>query len=401
MDTASQVDALLLLVAGALVFIIAPGLALLYGGMISSAGAASAMRATLVGAGIAGVLFVIGGYGMLFGSPLLPHTLGAPGTVPSAAFPLARACYACAVCVLAVAIVASAVAPRVTLRGWAVFAAVWVGVVYFPAAYAVFNLTDGWATASLGVVDFGGALPVSVAAAAGAAGVLLVCGRQPTHEIRSLRTVPVMAVGGALVWFGWFGLTIGSEGAVDGFTALIWINTLAASAAGTIAWATVDRIMMRRPTVASAVCGAVAGLVAITPASGIITTFWSLLLGALSGIACAVIVDIAARARFGTPMVVVVIHLVGSLVGLLFIGLFGNGTGMVYSGNFDQLGVQALAALVVAAWSFFVSWGAAALIQRTIGLTATVHVSWRDDVLVETAADAVEPGRTEPGEPKR
>jgi Amt family ammonium transporter len=146
---------------------------------------------------------------------------------------------------------------------------------------------------------------------------------------------------------------------------------------------TVDRIMMRRPTVTSAVCGAVAGLIAITPASGIITTGWSLLLGALSGIACAVIVDVAARAQFGTPMVVVVIHLAGSLVGLLFIGLFANGTGMVYSGNFDQLGVQVLAALIVAVWSFLVSWGAAALIQHTIGLTATSHVSWREDVPVE------------------
>src|SRR6185437_12668177 len=99
-------------------------------------------------------------------------------------------------------------------------------LVYFPAGFAVFDLTDGWASATFGVVDFGGAIPVSIAAAAGAAGVLLVCGRQPAHEVRSRRNVPVMAVGGALVWFGWFGLTIGSEGAVGGFTSLIWINTL-------------------------------------------------------------------------------------------------------------------------------------------------------------------------------
>ena len=396
MDAAAQVDALLLLVSGALVFVIVPGFALLYGGMISSAGAASAMRATLVGAGVAGVLFVIAGYGMLFGTAFIPHVVGVPGTVPADAFALARACYAGAVCVLAVAIVASAVAPRVTVRGWAVFAAIWVVVVYLPSGFGVFNLMDGWASATFGVIDFGGAIPVSIAAAAGAAGILLVCGRQPGHEVRARRNVPVMAVGGALVWFGWFGLAIGSEGSVDGFTALIWINTLTASAASTIAWVTVDRIMMRRPTVASAVCGAVAGLIAITPASGIITTGWSLLLGALSGIACAVIVDVAARAQFGTPMVVVVIHLVGSLVGLLFIGLFANGTGMVYSGNFDQLAVQALAAVIVAVWSFLVSWGAAYGIQRTIGLTATVHVPWREEVPV-----GPERGQAESGRPDR
>src|SRR6185437_87683 len=101
MDAASQVDALLLLISGALVFIVVPGFALLYGGMISSAGAASAIRAALVGVGVAGVLFVLGGYGMLFGAPLIPNVVGVPGTVPAVAFALARACYAGAVCVLA------------------------------------------------------------------------------------------------------------------------------------------------------------------------------------------------------------------------------------------------------------------------------------------------------------
>lgn len=384
MTAEAQVDALLMLVSGTLVFVIVPGLALMYGAMVSTAGAVAAFRAVLVGAGIVGILFVTVGFGLVAGPALIPHVVGVPAMVSGTPSALATACYTGAVALVAIAIVAAAVAPRVTLRGWAVFAIVWTLLVYFPAVYAVTNTADGWGLALFGVIDFGGAIPVSIAAAAGAAGVLLVCGRQPVHELRSSRNVPVMAIGAALVCFGWFGLTIGSEGAVDRYTGLIWMNTLTASATSTIAWVIVDRIMMRRPTVASAACGAVAGLVAVTPASGIITTGWSLLLGALAGIACAVIVDVAARARFGTPMVVVVIHLVGSLVGVLFIGLFANQAGMVYSGNFDQLGVQVIVALAVAAWSFLISWVVAYGIQRTIGLTATTHVSWREDAPATT-----------------
>lgn len=377
--TSEQVDALMLLVAATLVMAVVPGLAFFYGGMTGARGAATALRAALVGSAIVVVLAVLGGYGMLAGSPLIAHVIGRPDwglsdlfspgrDGASTMYPLARAGYLIAVCAVAVTILGTAVASRVTLRAWAVFSALWSVLVLFPAGYAVFALSDGWAVAGLHVIDFGGALPVSLAAGSGAAGVILACGHRD-HPVAGERRLPLVAIGGALVWVGWFGLTVGSEGALDAFAPVIALNTLMASAGGALMWILVDRVLLRRPTVTSALCGAVSGLVAITPASGVLTIGWSLLLGVLAAVACASMVDLAARARFGVPMTICVIHIVASLVGLLYIGLFASGDGMVDSGNFDLFVSQAIAGLGVALYSFVVSLVIAIVLRYTIGLT--------------------------------
>ena len=376
--TSQQADALLLLICGAFTMVVVPGLAFFYGGMTGRSGVGRAFRAVLAGSGVVVVLAVMGGYGMIAGRPLIAHVVGTPdmglasllsGTGRSAdPYPLARAGYLIAVCAVAVAVMGTAVASRITLRAWLIFCAVWTVVVLFPACYAVFALSDGWAVAGMRVIDFGGALPVSLAAGSGAAGVILACGRGGQHPLEG-RRVTLVAVGGTLVWIGWFGLTVGSEGAVDGFTMVIALNTLLASAGGSLMWILVDRVLLRRPTVTSALCGAVSGLVAITPASGVLTLGWSLLLGALAALACATMVDLAARARFGVPMTVCVVHIVASLVGLLFIGLFATGDGMVDSGNFDLFVAQAIAGLGIAASSFVVSVIVALGLRYTVGLT--------------------------------
>lgn len=375
----SQVDALLLLISATFVMAVVPGLAFFYGGMTGARGASSAFRAALTGSAVVVVLALLGGYGMLVGRPLIAHVVGQPdwgmsGAVAAAQggastmYPLARAAYLIAVCAVAVTILGTAVASRVTLRAWAVFSAVWSVLVLFPAGYAVFALSDGWASSGMNVIDFGGAVPVSLAAGSGAAGVILACGTRG-HPPVGERRLPLVAVGGAVLWVGWFGLTVGSEGSLDAFAPLIAMNTLMASAGGSLMWILVDRVLLRRPTVTSALCGAVSGLVAITPASGVLTIGWSLLLGVLAALACASMVDLAARARFGVPMTICVIHIVASLVGLLYIGLFATGDGMVDSGNFDLFAAQAVAGFGVAAYSFVVSLLVAFGLRYTLGLT--------------------------------
>lgn len=393
--TSHEVDALLLLISGTFTMAVVPGLAFFYGGMTGRAGAARAFRAVLAGSGVVVGLAVLGGYGMIAGRPLIAHLVGRPdpglaSVLPGSAatadpYPIARAGYLVAVCAVAVAILGTAVASRVTLRAWLLFCAVWSVVVLFPACYAVFALSDGWAVAGMHVVDFGGALPVSLAAGSGAAGVILACGRTGHGPVEP-RRLPLVAVGGALVWVGWFGLTTGSEGALDGFTALIAMNTLLASAGGALMWILVDRILLRRPTVTSALCGAVSGLVAITPASGVLTLGWSLLLGGLAALACASMVDVAARARFGVPMTICVIHIVASLVGLFYVGLFAAGDGMIESGNFDLFVAQALAGAGVAAFSFAVSALVALGLRFTVGLTG---IQYRADRALTDAPTAL------------
>ncbi|WP_431277402.1 ammonium transporter [Leifsonia poae] len=374
-----DVDALLLIVSAVLAFAVVPGVAFFYGGMTGRAGAVAAFRASISGAAVVVCLAVIGGAGLIVGPPLIPGVVGQPDWGMASlvgralgpdgdVYPLARVAYLVALCAVAAAILGASIASRVTLRAWLVFVALWSVLVLFPTCYAVFSATDGWAAAGMQVIDFGGALPVGLAAGSAASGIILACGRR-SHPTAGVHSLPIVAIGGALVWFGWFGITIGSEGAMDAFTPLMWVNTLVASGGGVIVWIIVDRVMLRRPTITSALCGAVSGLVAITPASGVLTPGWSLLLGALAALGCASMVDVAARARFGVPMTICVIHIVGSLVGLLFIGLFANRGGMIDSGNFDLFVTQAIAGFAVAGSSFLIALALALLLRVTLGLT--------------------------------
>lgn len=369
--TSAQVDALLLLFCGALTLLIVPGLAFFVGGLAGRARARRALLFVLTGTAVVVVLAVLGGYGMMAGDPLIPHLIGVPDldlAGQHGAYALARAGSLIAVCAVAVAVLGAAVASRITLRAWLVFSALWSVLVLFPAGYAVFALSDGWAVSLLGVVDYGGALPVGLAAGASAAGVIVACGRGE-HLVESGRSLPIVAVGGTLVWIGWLGLVTGSEGAVDQYTAPIAINAFLAASAGCLMWMLVDRILLRRPTLASVFCGAFSGMVAITPASGVLTLGWSLLLGALAALACATMVDVAARARFGPALALCVIMIVGSMVGLLFVGLFGRGGGMVESGNFDLFIAQGISAVAVLVYAFVVALLLALLLRFTIGLT--------------------------------
>ncbi|UAJ77988.1 ammonium transporter [Leifsonia sp. ZF2019] len=411
MATSDQVDALLLFFCGALTLLVVPGLAFLVGGLAGRARARRALLFVLTGTAVVVVLAVLGGYGMLAGESLLPHIVGAPDVALAGqrgAYALARAGSLIAVCAVAIAVVGAAVASRITLGAWLLFCAAWSVLVLFPVGYAVFALSDGWAVSLLGVVDYGGALPVGLAAGASAVGVIVACGRGE-HPAESGRSLPVVAIGGTLVWVGWLGLVTGSEGAVDQYTATIAINAFLASAAGCLMWMLVDRVLLRRPTLVSVFCGAASGLVAITPASGVLTLGWSLLLGALAALACATMVDLAARARFGPALALCVIMIVGSAVGLLFVGLFGAGGGMVESGNFDLFIAQGVAAVAVLVYAFVIALLIAVLLRFTVGLTRVRYGAERGIPSTNPERDrpavpserGSDPLRTDPRPPRR
>jgi len=397
--TSEQVDALLLFFCGALTLLIVPGLAFFVGGLAGRARARRALLFVFAGAAVVVVLGVLGGYGLMAGAPLIPHLVGIPDpglATQHGVYPLARAGALIATSAVAVAIVGAAVASRITLRAWLIFCALWSVLVLFPVGYAVFALSDGWAVSLLGVVDYGGALPVGLAAGASAVGVIVACGRGE-HPAQTGRSLPVVALGGTLVWVGWVGLVTGSEGAVDQYTAPIAINAFVASAAGCLMWMLVDRILLRRPTLVSVFCGAFSGLVAITPASGVLTIGWALLLGALAALACATMVDVAARARFGPALALCVIVIVGSAVGLLFVGLFGAGGGMVESGNFDLFIAQGVATVAVLVYAFLVALLLALVLRFTVGLTRVRYGAERGipSTIPDGARPAVPPRRTD------
>jgi Amt family ammonium transporter len=379
-----NVNSLWLLVAAALVLLMTPGVAFFYGGMVKAKSVISMMMMSFGAMGLVGVLWVLYGYGMAFGPALVPGFLGNPstlfglgallgagkgGTLAPDLNGLAFAGFQATFAIITVALISGAIADRAKFGSWMIFAGVWATVVYFPVAYWVFNLTDGWAPAALGVNDFAGGTAVHINAGAAGLALALVLGKRVGFKkgISKPHNVPLTLLGAALLWFGWFGFNAGSEAAVDGVAALAWINTLAAPAAGIIGWLIVEKIKDGKPTSIGAASGAVAGLVAVTPACNILTPFWAIILGMLVGAVCAVAIDLKFKWGFDDSLDVVGIHLIGGIIGTLYIGIFGSGIGLLDTGSFKQLGVQALAAFGIAIYSFVLAYAIGWTIQKTIG----------------------------------
>jgi len=174
-------------------------------------------------------------------------------------------------------------------------------------------------------------------------------------------------LGAGLLWFGWFGFNAGSELAADNTAALAFVNTIVAPAAALLAWLVVEKIKDGKPTSVGAASGAVAGLVAITPACGSLTPGFAILLGIIAGAVCALAIDLKFKLGFDDSLDVVGIHLVGGLIGTLYLGFFANGTGLVFSGSATQLLVQAIAALSVLVYSFVLAFIIGFIIEKTIG----------------------------------
>jgi Amt family ammonium transporter len=179
--------------------------------------------------------------------------------------------------------------------------------------------------------------------------------------------VPLVLLGAGLLWFGWFGFNAGSELAADGIASLAFINTMAAPAAAVIGWLLVERIKDGKATSVGAASGAVAGLVAITPACASLTPGWALLLGLVAGVLCALAIELKFKWGFDDSLDVVGIHLLGGIIGTLYIGFFASDVGLIFSGSFEQLGKQALGAGAVLVFSFVLSFIIGWIIDKTMG----------------------------------
>ena len=232
--------------------------------------------------------------------------------------------------------------------------------------WATFGLQEAW---GLGVIDFAGGTAVHINAGAAALALALVLGKRVGFGkgVSVPHNPPFVLLGAGLLWFGWFGFNAGSELAADGTASIAFMNTLVAPAAALLAWIVVEKIKDGKATSVGAASGAVAGLVAITPACAALTPGWAIVLGLVAGAVCALAIDLKFKLGFDDSLDVVGIHLVGGLVGTLYLGFFANGTGLIYSGSFLQLGVQATAAFAVMIYSFALAFLIGLAIEKTIG----------------------------------
>jgi Amt family ammonium transporter len=254
-----------------------------------------------------------------------------------------------------------------------VFAGLWATLVYFPVAGWVFNFTPevdgGWIVDKLGAIDFAGGTAVHINAGAAALALAIVLGKRFgfSKGITQPHNVPLTLIGASLLWFGWFGFNAGSQLAADGIASLVVINTIAAPAAAMLGWISIEKIRHGKGTSIGAASGAIAGLVAITPACASIDPVWSIVLGLVAGSLCALAVDLKFRFGFDDSLDVVGIHLVGGVIGTLFIGLVGADVGLFFGFGFDQLIAQAVGAAAVFGYSFVMALGIGYAIEKTMG----------------------------------
>jgi Amt family ammonium transporter len=384
------------LLTAALVLLMTPGLAFFYGGMVKAKSVVSMMMLSFGSLGLIGVLWVLYGYAASFASSDSKTFVGIPGwfgfdtasigltaqvhsaldAASTAHYPeMAFVAFQATFAIITVALISGAIADRAKFGAWMVFAGIWATIVYFPVANWVFNFGSdgtgkfgGWLVAA-GVHDFAGGTAVHINAGAAGLALAIVLGKRFgfSKGITQPHNVPLTLLGVALLWFGWFGFNAGSALAANGLSSIAFINTLSAPAAAMLGWIIVEKIRHGKATSIGAGSGAIAGLVAITPACDILDPGWGLLLGILAGALCALAIDLKFALGFDDSLDVVGIHLVGGIFGTLFIGIFGRGIGLVDSGSLKQLGLQAMGAGSVLVYSFVLALLIGFAVEKTIG----------------------------------
>lgn len=236
------------------------------------------------------------------------------------------------------------------------FALVWTAVIFSPAALLVFFPSALGLPIALSAVDLGGALPVHVAVGSSAIVIALIARRRAVTE--RPRTGPAtwtFVVWGVLLWIGWtFGLA-GLELAIDDITSKIVLNAFLAPAAACAAWLIVQRVRLHSTTLDGAVTGLVCGLVAVTPACGYLEPIWAIVVGAIAGFACSSFVLSHLRSTARRTWFLVGVHLLAAAIGLVGLGLFGNGSGFIYTGGTAWTQTQFVGTLVIAVWALVAS----------------------------------------------
>ncbi|GAA1091636.1 ammonium transporter [Tsukamurella strandjordii] len=381
-----------MLMSAALVLLMTPALAFFYGGLSRQKSVLNMMMMSVGSLGVVSVIYVLWGYSTsfsgegnylgLFDNPFkyfgldqltqtkevageTQYVLSAAGSgLPAIVFAGFQLTFA----VITVALISGALAERVKFGTWLLFTAIWTTIVYLPLAHmvwgggllsgkegsiaaAMFGTTDG--AANVAPIDFAGGTVVHINA--GIAGLILaiIVGKRLGFGKHSYRphNIPFVMLGAALLWFGWFGFNAGSAGTANMTAGLAWVNTTAATAAAMLGWLAVEKFRDGHATSVGAASGVVAGLVAVTPACANISPIGAIGLGIVAGVAAAYGVALKTKFGFDDSLDVVGVHLVAGLIGTVSLGFIAKDTGLFYGGDYKQLVVQVVIAVVAMAFT--------------------------------------------------
>ena len=390
-------DTAFILISAALVLLMTiPGLALFYSGLVRRKNVLVTIMQSFILVGLITIQWVIIGYSLSFG----PDRMGLIGglewfglsgvgldpnpdyaaTIPHQAFMIYQAMFA----IITPCLIAGAFAERMKFSAFVIFSLLWATIVYDPLAHWVWGV-GGWMR-TMGALDFAGGTVVHISSGVSALAAALVMGKRigymrdpmPPHNMT------LVVIGAALLWFGWFGFNAGSALSSGGLATSAFVVTHIAAAAASITWTFIEWIRHGKPTILGAASGAVAGLVAITPAAGFVGPISAILIGISVGIVCFLaVVILKNKLGYDDSLDAFGIHGVGGTLGALATGLFASklinpaGADGLFFGNPGQLGIQVLATVVTAVFSFV----ATLIILKVIDLIIGIRVQEEDEIM--------------------
>jgi Amt family ammonium transporter len=380
-------DTAWIMVASAMVMLMVPGLALFYGGMDRGKNVLSTLMLCFVTLGVISIQWVLFGYSLAFGGDIggiigdLSYValngvgLEPNGTIPHQLFMVFQMMFA----ILTPALIAGAIVGRMKFTTYLVFIVLWSTLVYDPLCHWVWG--GGWIS-ELGALDFAGGLVVHISSGVSALAACILLGKRkgfPTEPMPP-HNLPLTLLGAGLLWFGWFGFNAGSELAADAVAASAFVVTQIAAGSAILGWLVTEWFHRGKPTLLGAASGAVAGLVAITPASGFVGPISAILIGLIAGGVCYLAVIAKNKFGYDDSLDVFAVHGIGGTVGALLTGLFATaaigGTDGLFFGNPSQFGIQLMS--VAAAWIY--SFGMTFIILKVLDAVMGLKVSEEEEV---------------------
>ncbi len=384
-----------MIVATALVFLMTPGLAFFYGGMVNRKNVISTMIKSLIAAGLVSVLWIVVGYSLCFGESIhglignpFTHFMfkgvnsGKPWvfmpTVPLTLFALFQLMFA----IITPGLVVGAVAERIKFTAYVLFIPLFSILVYAPLAHWSWH-PDGL-LAKMGALDFAGGTVVHISAGCAALAGAMVLKQRRSHILNKEippANIPYVLIGTGLLWFGWFGFNAGSAGAANSLSVSAFATTNTAAASAGLSWMFFDVIKGKKPSVLGFCIGAVVGLVAITPAAGFVAIPQSIFIGVVAAVISNTAVYFRSKTRLDDTLDVFPCHGLGGIVGMLMTGIFATkavnpaGNDGWFYGNFSFFWTQVKALLIVVPYSFFVSFG----IFKFINFLLPIRVSKEEE----------------------
>lgn len=400
-----------MLVSASLVFLMTPGVAFFYGGMVRAKAVLNMLMLSTAALVVTGVVWTFWGWSVAYAGNDIGGIFGDSGTgfllrdvvtvqdgtytsidPTGSAYPhIIDVAFQVTFAMITVALITGAIAERVKFSTWMLFVALWITFDYAPMAHMVWGggLLSGTGAISqwIGAAahDFAGGTVVHINAATAALIVVLIIGKRKGFGKEPIKphNVPFVMLGAFLLWFGWFGFNAGSAFGANGTAGYAWVSTTAATSAACLGWLFTERIRTGHFTAIGAASGMVAGLVCITPAADVVSPLAAMIMGLIAGALTCCACSLKFKLGYDDSLDVVGVHGVGGFLGTVLLGFFMAGTGLFEGGDWRQLVVQFLVALIAIAYSAIITFIIAFILEKTMGWRVTEH----DEVMGIDMAD--------------